>query len=90
MFQTLLYSLALLQIPLWVLIKEQERNWRGTLLAVLAIGIISGLIIIAALFVTYNEKKIHYQRLKIEELLWVSKQNRDPLHFWHQGRHSCV
>ncbi|VDP68873.1 unnamed protein product [Echinostoma caproni] len=42
------------EIPLWVLIKEQEKNWRGTLLAVFTIGLISGLIIIAALFVTYH------------------------------------
>ncbi|TPP60800.1 hypothetical protein FGIG_06547, partial [Fasciola gigantica] len=74
------------QIPIWVLIKEQERNWRGTLLAVLTIGIISGIIIVAALYVTYNEKKIYYQRLTIDELIWVSKQNRDPLHFWHKGK----
>ncbi|TGZ69586.1 hypothetical protein CRM22_003651 [Opisthorchis felineus] len=69
-----------------VLLKEQERNWRGTLLAVISIGLISGLIILTALFVTSSEERISYERFTIEELMWLGDRARDLNYFWHENQ----
>ncbi|KAF5405283.1 hypothetical protein PHET_01154 [Paragonimus heterotremus] len=65
------------------LLKQQEKNWRGTLLAVITIAVISGFIILAALYMTSWEQKIEYSRFTTGEIVWISERTRNPDYLWH-------
>ncbi|CAI2737355.1 unnamed protein product [Dicrocoelium dendriticum] len=70
--------------PALVMVHQEKWQWHGTILAILTIALISGVIVLAALFFTSWGSKIHYQHFTVGELLWVSRRYKDPAYFWHK------
>ncbi|KAF8571877.1 hypothetical protein P879_00023 [Paragonimus westermani] len=48
------------------------------------IAVISGFIILAALYMTSWEQKIEYPRFTTGEIVWISEQTRNPDYLWHE------